>query len=199
MPTRPDESVPTADAAHELLEALGEQLLAAGANFDLVVIGGSALLARGLVDRATRDVDVVALASPEGLRSAVALPPELVAAAERVARDFEVPNDWLNSGPAKLLRFGLPSGFEDRWETRTYGNALRVRWASRFDQIHFKLYAAVDRTGKHLRDLEALRPTSDELIAAARWSRQHDPSEGFLSALIEALKYFGVEDADLGR
>lgn len=192
------ETIQSASAAHELLEALGEQLLETGASFDLVVIGGSALLARGLIDRATRDVDVVALASPGGLRSAVSLPPQLIAAVERVARDFEVPNDWLNSGPAELLRFGLPSGFEQRWETRTYGDALRVRWASRFDQIHFKLYAAVDQAGKHLQDLEALRPSRDELVAAARWSRQHDASEGFLSALIEALKYFGVNDADLG-
>ncbi len=192
-----DNPINSADAAHELLEALGAQLVATDAHFDLVVIGGSALLVRGLVERATQDVDVVALASPDGLRSAATLPRELIVAVQRVARDFDVSDDWLNSGPADMLRFGLPAGFESRWETRSYGPALRVRWASRFDQIHFKLYAAVDQAGKHLRDLEALAPTSDELIAAARWTRQHDPSEGFLSALIEALRYFGVEDADL--
>src|ERR1700733_1142284 len=115
------QEIHSADDAHELLEALAQQLSVAGSSFDLVVIGGSALLARGLVDRATRDVDVVALASPDGLRSAVALPSELLAAVERVARDFEVPTDWLNNGPADLLLFGLPSGFESRWETRTYG------------------------------------------------------------------------------
>ncbi len=102
--------IQSADAAHELLEALGQQLTRAGSSFDLVVIGGSALLARGLVERATRDVDVVAIASPNGLQSAVALPKELTAAVERVARDFEIPNDWLNSEPAELLRFGLPNG-----------------------------------------------------------------------------------------
>jgi hypothetical protein len=189
--------IQSADSAHELLEALGQQLAGAVSSYDLAVIGGSALLARGLVDRATRDVDVVAIASPNGLQSAVTLPKELTAAVERVARDFEIPNDWLNSEPAGLLRFGLPIGFESRWETRSYGDSLTVRWASRFDQIHFKLYAAVDQAGKHLQDLEALHPTRDELIAAARWTREHDPSEGFLSALFEALKYFGVEDADL--
>jgi hypothetical protein len=131
------------------------------------------------------------------LISAVELPRELLAATERVARDFDVPSDWLNSGPAELLRFGLPDGLEGRWETQRYGDGLTVRWASRFDQIHFKLYAAVDRAGKHLRDLEVLQPTRDELIVAARWSREHDPSPGFLGALTEALKYFGVEDAEL--
>jgi hypothetical protein len=39
---------------------------------------------------------------------------------------------------------------------------------------------------------------ADELIGAARWAREHHPSEGFLSALREALSYFGVQDADLG-
>lgn len=72
-----------------------------------------------------------------------------------------------------------------------------MRWASRVDQVHFKLYAAVDQAGKHLRDLEALNPTDDELIAAALWTRRHDPSEGFLGPLREALRYFGVRDVDL--
>jgi Nucleotidyltransferase of unknown function (DUF6036) len=193
------EPIGSVDAANELLQALDQQLGAAGTSFDLVVIGGSALLARGLVDRATQDVDVVALRSRDGLISAVDLPPDLQAAAQRVARDFDVPTDWLNSGPAELLRFGLPDGFEDRWETQRYGAGLTVRWASRFDQIHFKLYAAVDQAGKHLRDLVALQPARNELIAAARWSRKHDPSDGFLSALTEALRYFGVEDADIAN
>jgi hypothetical protein len=192
------DAIRSAEAAEELLGALSEQLQAASLNFDLVVIGGSALLARGLVERTTRDVDVVALAGSDGLLSAVELPAGLLRAVATVARDFDIPMNWLNSGPADLLRFGLPRGFEDRWETRTYGEALTVRWASRFDQIHFKLYAAVDQAGKHLTDLEALEPSHDELISAARWSRRHDPSEGFMSVLTEALKYFGVENADLG-
>jgi hypothetical protein len=126
------------------------------------------------------------------------LPSPLLSARDRVARDHAVPQDWLNSGPAEMLRLGLPDGFELRWETKTYGPALTVRWASRFDQIHLKLYAAVDQAGKHLRDLQALEPHRDELLAAARWTRQHDPSEGFLWALREALTYFGIPDADLG-
>lgn len=193
-----NEPITSADVAHVLLQALDQQLDVAGSSFDLVVIGGSALLARGLVGRATQDVDVVALATPDGLISAVVLPSDLLTATATVARDFEVSTRWLNSGPAELLRFGLPVGFQDRWETQRYGPGLTVRWASRFDQIHFKLYAAVDQAGKHLRDLQALQPTRDELVAAARWSREHDPSEGFLTILTEALRYFGIDDAELG-
>jgi hypothetical protein len=192
-----DAPIDSAEAADELLAALGEQLRAAGLSYDLVVVGGSALLALDLVRRATRDVDVVALSEDGGLASAAALPPGLIAARDRVARDFGLPREWLNNGPAALLRLGLPDGFADRWETQAYGSALTVRWASRVDQIHLKLYAAVDQSGKHLRDLEALAPSREELIAAARWTREQDPSEGFLSALLQALAYFGAEDVDL--
>lgn len=193
-----NDTISSREIAHELLGALGEQLHAAGEHFDLVVIGGSALLAMELAQRATKDIDVVALAAPEGLISAVELPPALLAARARVARDHAVDEGWLNSDPAAMLRLGLPDGFEDRWSTDSFGPALTVRWASRFDQIHFKLYAAVDQAGKHLRDLEGLDPQPDELVQAARWTRRHDPSEGFLWALTEALGYFGVRDVDLG-
>jgi hypothetical protein len=61
-----------------------------------------------------------------------------------------------------------------------------------------KLYAMVDQgAGKHEADLRALVPTSDELLAAARWSRTHDPSEGFRGQLLDALAYLGVEDVRL--
>src|SRR5438046_1391427 len=125
--------------ADELLAALGEQLAARGARFDLVVIGGSGLLALGLIDRPTRDVDVVAFLQDRNLLAPRPLPEALVAARDRVARDFGLPEDWLNAAPADLLDFGLPPGFVDRLERREYGDALTVHFASRFDQIHFKL------------------------------------------------------------
>lgn len=193
-----NDQITDAGVADGLLRALAEQLQAEGERFDLVVVGGSALLALDLVRRPTRDVDVVALGEAGALRSAVELPEALVVARDRVAGDLGVTRDWLNSGPARLLDFGLPEGFEERWTTRRYGPALTVRWASRLDQVHLKLYASVDQAGKHLRDLEALAPTAEELIEAARWARTHDPSEGFLEPLVRALAYFGVEDADLG-
>jgi hypothetical protein len=62
-----------------------------------------------------------------------------------VARDFSLPAEWLNSGPTGLLEFGLPDGFADRLQRRDYGEGLVVYLASRYDQIHFKLYAAVDQ------------------------------------------------------
>jgi len=182
-----------------LLAALGERLALANERVDLVVVGGSALTILGLVERPTRDVDVVALLERGTLRPARPFPPALLEARDAVAADFRVSDGWLNAGPSDLLRWGLPDGFAERLEARRYGPALTVHLASRLDQVHLKLYALVDQgLGRHEEDLRALAPTRDELLEAARWTRTHDPSPGFLAALQAALRYLGVEDADLG-
>lgn len=187
------------DAADRLLSALGEQLAAAGQRFELIVAGGSGLLALGLIERSTRDVDLLGLRSGNELESAKPLPTGLGEARDRVARDFALPADWLNPGPTDLLEFGLPEGFVERLVRRDYGDGLTVYFASRYDQIHFKLYALVDQgPGKHEADLRALSPTEDELLAAARWSRLHDPSAGYERVLRKVLAHMGVRDADLG-
>jgi len=56
-----DISIRDTEGADELLRALGEQLHIRGEHYRIVVVGGSALLALGLVARATRDLDIVAL------------------------------------------------------------------------------------------------------------------------------------------
>jgi hypothetical protein len=190
--------IPNQDAADQLLTALGEQLAAAGERYELVVIGGSGLLALGVIERATRDVDLVALRSGDELGRAQPLPEPLRVARDRVARDFSLPEDWLNAEPVELFDLGLPEGFMGRLERRDYGAALTVFLASRHDQIHFKLYALVDRgPGKDEADLRALEPSEAELLEAARWSTTHDVSEGYAGILRQALEYLGVKDAHL--
>jgi len=180
--------------AHTLFAALGEQLTLRGEQFTIAVVGGSALLALGLVTRTTRDVDVVAVLDGEELISAEPLPAGLLLAAGVVAADFGLPTDWLNAGPASLMDLGLPDGFLARAQPRQYGSALTVLFASRLDQIHFKLYAVVDQgAGRHLADLQALEPTDDELLEAARWTRTHDPSDGYRSVLLEVLDHFRAD------
>jgi hypothetical protein len=192
------EIIASAEAVEQVLEALGEQLTVAEESYELVVIGGSGLLILGTIERATRDVDLVALRSGSTLKSPDPLPDSLREARDRVARDFSLPEHWLNSGPAGLLDFELPAGFMKRVEPRNYGDHLTVHFASRFDQIHFKLYASVDAgPGKHSRDLEALAPTPEELVKAARWTRTHDPSPGFAEVLRRVLAHYGVDDADI--
>ena len=178
------------------LSALGELLGAACAPFEIVVIGGAALQVLGLAVRPTADVDVVAILD-QGLRSADPLPAPLADAAHRAAVDFGLPDDWLNPGPTAMLQWGLPDGFVERLTARSYG-ALTAHFASRFDQIHFKLFAFADLGGgRHEADLKALRPTREELLAAAAWTRTQDPSPGFRGVLAAALERLGVDDADL--
>ena len=189
----------TGETLDVLLSALGEQLSALGSHVELVVIGGSALTALGFVRRATRDVDLLAIAVNGELRLAEPLPDALLSARAAVARDFGLDESWLNAGPTDLMKWGLPHGFMTRVVTRQYGPALVVYFAGRIDQIHFKLFAMVDQGGgRHETDLRALDPTAAELITAARWSITQDPSPGYKAVLVEALRYLGVDDADLG-
>lgn len=179
------------------LRTLGETLEARGLAYELVVIGGSSLLLLGLIRRPTRDLDAVALVQDGKYVSAEPLPAPLVETVADVGRTLALDEDWLNARPTDLLRFGLPEGFEDRVETRRYGG-LTLHIAGRFDQICFKLYAAVDQgmESRHAADLRTLQPTREELLAGARWSQTHDPSEGYRQELVKVLKAMGLEDAD---
>jgi hypothetical protein len=187
------------DTIDAILSALDEQLRQRGARYEIVTVGGSALVALGLIFRATKDVDVVALVKEGLLISAKPFPEPLAAATARVGRDLMLDEGWLNPGPTDLLDFGLPDGFWSRVQSRCYGEFLTVDFAGRLDQVHLKLFAMADQgPGRHEADLRALGPTHDELVTAARWTRTHDPSEGFRSVLEQALHYLGVDDADLG-
>jgi hypothetical protein len=81
------------DHVRELLGALSEQLAARGQHHELVVVGGSALLAQGLVERTTQDIDVGALRRAGSLSKADPFPPELIDARNRVASDFGLPEN----------------------------------------------------------------------------------------------------------
>jgi hypothetical protein len=129
------------------------------------------------------------------LVSADPLPAAVRDAAALVARDLELEARWLNPGPTGLLALGLPGGFSERLLRHEYGPALRVSFASRIDQIFFKLYAAADRREpRDFADLRQLDPTAAELHAAARWARRHNMPGPFDEAMAHALADLGVAD-----
>jgi hypothetical protein len=179
------------------LEALGIVLADQGLAYELVAVGGSALLLLGLIERPTQDLDIVGIVDSGRYVNAKPLPKPLIDAVQDVGETLGLGPHWLNAGPTDLLNFGLPDGFEDRVTRRAFG-PLILNIASREDQVCFKLYAAVDRgpDSKHFQDLKALQPTRDELLLAARWSITHDPSEPYRDWLIQALAALGIEDAD---
>ncbi|MBI9104593.1 MAG: hypothetical protein JEY99_19410 [Spirochaetales bacterium] len=161
---------------------------------EIVVCGGSALIATKLVPRTTKDVDIVALKGDSGLYDPDPMPQALIDAAIIVAKTLNLPEDWLNTGPADLFRMGLPENFERRLIERSYGTYLTVHFISRLDQIHFKLYASVDRGGYHIEDLLALAPSDNELLMAAKWTQTHDVSEGYIMLLKDMLMQIGYKN-----
>lgn len=153
-----------------LLDAVGAHLEAAGAAVSIVVVGGAALALHGWVPRTTHDVDVIALASGPTTLIAPRLPDALLRAVARVARDFDLPEHWLNPAVGAQWRSGLPEDLAADLEWRTF-RTLRVGLAGRAAMLALKLFAAVDRgpASVHLQDLLALAPTDGELARASAW------------------------------
>lgn len=81
------------------------------------------------------------------IRKIGTFPVWLSEAATKVARDFNLPADWLNLGPESQLDTGLPEGLSARLQKKIYGKRLTIYFISRIDQIYFKLYASLDRGG----------------------------------------------------
>ena len=153
-----------------------------------VVCGGAALLARGLRQRTTQDVDILAML--DDYEQAVAptpLPEDFVEAASQVATTLDLPPDWLNNEPSRdghgLFQMGLPEGLLNRTLCRTYGSSLQVYYVDRIDLVYFKLYAAARAGGRHVDDLMALAPKEYELQNAATWALACDGSEDFRKAV----------------
>lgn len=187
------------DIINDILEALDRQIgVHGGLPLGFVVCGGTALSALGLVMRTTRDVDVlgIVLETLDGLtiQRITEFPEWLAKAADKVRRDFDLQENWLNLGPASQVESGLPEGFAKRLVKKVYGQYLTVYFISRLDQIHFKLYASVDQDGYHGQDLFALKPTENEMEMAAKWVVTQDVSEVFKALLKDFLEIHNYGD-----
>lgn len=180
------------------LTALAEQLAAVPEQpIEIAVCGGAALRVLRLVDRTTRDVDVLAIACRDSVGELTLIPADpfplaLAEAVAVVARDMGLTKDWLNPGPTGLLTEGLPVGLIGRLCPKRYGSGLVVHFVGRFDQICLKLYAVVNGgAARHLEDLGTLKPSDDEMEEAARWCLTQDASEQFPMIVISCLEKIG--------
>lgn len=165
------------DDLNKALYLLGE-FLAEGSSAPvwLVVGGGSALLAQRLSTRPTKDVDVMALREWEGnVVSAYPLPDPVKQAAAKVAIELRLDQNWLN-GAASLHGFNLsllPTGFWHDFDTRDYGQSLKVSFIGRSGLIPLKLSAALDRDQRRdIEDLLNLKPNATETEESLRWILQ---------------------------
>jgi hypothetical protein len=169
------------------LRSLGEILAAEGQMIAVVAVGGSALILQGFVQRATQDIDIIALGrnpddeGPGDIGPAEPTPGVLTRAIARIARDYGLPEDWMNILVSMQWKTGLPPGFERRIHWDRF-SGLWFGVAGRYDLIFLKLFAAADSGGPesvHFQDLLALHPTDEELEDAADWVQSQDTSHEF--------------------
>ncbi|MEA2082628.1 MAG: hypothetical protein U9O97_07830 [Elusimicrobiota bacterium] len=182
------------------LTLLGQKLeLKNSSPVILVACGGSSLIMSGLISRATKDVDIVAMGEANkksilNFRDSNPLPETLLKAVSEVAHDLGMNEQWLNSGPGNIMKEGLPRGFLERAGKHSYAKLMTIYFLGRYDQIHLKLFAAVDQgPGRHVNDLLALHPSGDEIETAEVWALKHDSSEGFRAVLKDMLRELRYE------
>jgi hypothetical protein len=180
------------------LDALGRILDAEGQTCDLVVVGGVAILARGFRSRTTNDVDIIARAVKGGDGTKQLVPPDPLPdgvrrAVARVARDFGLSPQWLNTVVGKQWRqtpVALPPALIDEIAWYSLGG-LRLGIAGRQSLIALKLFAAVDRgpNSVHVEDLVAIEPTDEELDRAASWVELQDAAPDFPTQVAEVVAH----------
>jgi len=190
------------------LEMLGEVLESRDLSFDLLVIGGGALLLRGLIERPTMDLDALARVENDEMLNAKPLPAPLVQAIHDVADTLDLPKepkdekDWLNGGPTFLRKLTLPEGFLARASVRNF-RTLAIRVAAREDLVCLKLWAASDPTRRarrdvDIKDLNDINPTKRELQQAVKWCIAQDGrADTFELELAPILRELGRDPREL--
>lgn len=183
----------------DALSRLGRHLaLADAGEYALLICGGSALNLAGLVDRPTRDVDVLGLVrgTEKALVVAELLPEEVSRAAQLVASDLSLPADWLNDSALAVHHVGLPAGILKRAHRWEFGPCLRVYVIGRQDQVALKLYAALDRQKgqRHFRDLDTIGATPTEMEFAVHWLLDRKTSPEFRKAIRKISETLGFRN-----
>ncbi|MDA0767724.1 MAG: hypothetical protein O3A92_12980 [Verrucomicrobia bacterium] len=186
------------DELGEALALLGEVLEGRKAPpVHLVVCGGAALRARGIVGRVTKDVDVLARRGEvDGeLMTAWPLPDVVKEAAAEVATEMRLPTNWLNASTSMMMvpLGDLPAELWSEIQEEEFGRCLRIGFVGRVGQIHLKMYAAIGRVAKRdVDDLVALAPTAEECGRVVNWLRACGLLDGVgEKRLAEVLKEVG--------
>ena len=151
----------------ETTKLFDDYLAARNKRFEATCIGGTPLALLGVTSRETRDCDVLVPQIPADIKR---LSEEF--AQERAAKGDALRVDWLNNGPASLVR-DLPGGWEERRVIAFEGRAMRLLTLGRMDFLRSKLFALCDRAIDR-GDCIALRPTREELLEVLPWLDNQD-------------------------
>ena len=147
----------------KIIVPMFDQYLAArDLSFNAVVIGGAALGILEIIDRPTRDVDLLDAVIPGPVNDA--------------ARAFAVTNglseEWLNTGPSGLMQ-NLPHDWREHQQPLYAGKSLTLMTLGRRDFIFAKFWAMCDRL-RDVDDLVAFAPDDSELNLATTWAKPLD-------------------------
>lgn len=183
----------------KIFKALNDQIgIHNGHLYSLVICGCTALIARGLADRKTKDIDVLGEVSlidgSPVIKRIHRFPSWFTASVNAVYIDLKMPDNWFNAGPSIQVDYGLPEGIESRLEKKSYGDFLNIYYISRIDQIHFKLNHSlcIGGIGYQVDDLIKLNPTQDEIIQACTWLLDQYKSENIKKSLLDFLERAGL-------
>jgi hypothetical protein len=135
----------------ELIEVLRELDDQVSSSFDIVLIGGAAMVLHFGASRATRDIDVLVLRGDLS---------ELRKAVQAVAHAHDLPEDWVNDAVKGFVDI-LPPDFYHRIVPLEFAlQNMRLYALGRPEQVAMKIVALREQD---LEDLELLLPQMTEV------------------------------------
>ncbi len=170
----------------ETIGAFDEFLASHRIAFSAVAIGGTALAILGVISRETRDCDILDPEIPENVRK---LAEEFAAEQTRVGNLLR--EDWLNNGPASLIK-NLPDGWRNRLIPLFSGKSLKLSTLGRPDLLRTKFFALCDR-GTDRQDCLALKPSVEEIRESIEWVKYQDANPQWPKHVEEALTSLAKE------
>ena len=158
----------------DALSLLGEILAAQGGPPHwLIVCGGAALQAQGIIQRATKDVDVFAERDEfTGIEPAYPLSQNIQDAILKVSNTLKLPGNWLNASTSffQLSLDDYPAYFWQDHKDEEYGTHLKISYLSSKGLITLKILAALQRDApRDTEDLIALAPSEQDTQDAIDW------------------------------
>lgn len=144
----------------------------------LVVSGGAALIATGVIDRSTIDIDVFAQRELEGdLVPGNPLPGWFLDLVRRVAEIEKLPRKWINADTSLVMNGleMLPAECYRDLHEEEFGTRLRVCFLQGKAQIYLKAYAILGRDEpRDSADFRALQPGPGDITQSVDWMIEND-------------------------
>ena len=150
-----------------ILEEFDLFLSEKGLSFHCIVVGAAPLILLDIIDRGTKDCDVLDPTIPDEVKRA-----SVEFAKRKSDEGHDLPENWFNNGPASLKEI-LPEGWRAGTRVVYEGKALTLLTLGRMDLLRAKLFGYCDR-GTDLDDCVALRPTREELEEVIEWVKEQD-------------------------